>query len=310
MSAFVPPEDYSTWPQDRRNKWFADAAKAYDERRKPERDGSPSNSPAWPSPKPLPDGLPRVPNFAPDYLPEAIRPWAEDIAERMQCPLDFIGATALVALGGAIGRRVAVRPQRATDWTELPNIWGVIVGRPGAMKSPAMTEALKPLHRIEAKAREENGQAAVEFERANELHQLMFADARDKARKQLKGGGSASLDIGPAPTPPPRRRHIVNDTSYEALGEILAQNPNGVLVVRDELISLLRSLDREEFAAARGFYLSAWNGTGDYTFDPRPSRLSANSISPNSRAWHPHAAFRRCPRASIRPTSSSTSSRV
>jgi hypothetical protein len=41
----------------------------------------------------------------------------------------------------------------------------------------------------------------------------------------------------------------------------------GVLGFRDELISLLNTLDREEFAAARGFFLSAWNGTGGYTFD-------------------------------------------
>ena len=51
------------------------------------------------------------------------------------------------------------------------------------------------------------------------------------------------------------------------MGEILADNPNGILTYRDELISLLKTLDREEYAAARGFFLSAWNGTGGYTFD-------------------------------------------
>ena len=43
--------------------------------------------------------------------------------------------------------------------------------------------------------------------------------------------------------------------------------PYGVLAFRDELISLLKTLDREEFAPARGFFLSAWNGTTGYTFD-------------------------------------------
>ena len=42
-------------------------------------------------------------------------------------------------------------PATATDWTEVPNLWGCIVGRPGTMKSPAMGEALKPLHRLEAR---------------------------------------------------------------------------------------------------------------------------------------------------------------
>jgi hypothetical protein len=40
-----------------------------------------------------------------------------------------------------------------------------------------------------------------------------------------------------------------------------------VLAFRDELVSLLKTLDREEYAAARGFFLSSWMGTGGYTFD-------------------------------------------
>jgi hypothetical protein len=40
-----------------------------------------------------------------------------------------------------------------------------------------------------------------------------------------------------------------------------------VLAFRDELVSLLKTLDREEHVAARGFFLTAWNGTSGYTFD-------------------------------------------
>jgi Protein of unknown function (DUF3987) len=66
---------------------------------------------------------------------------------------------------------------------------------------------------------------------------------------------------------PRAKRYLVNDTTYEALGVILADNPQGVLAFRDELVSLLKTLDREESCAARGFFLSAWNGLGGYTFD-------------------------------------------
>jgi hypothetical protein len=52
----------------------------------------------------------------------------------------------------------------------------------------------------------------------------------------------------------------LNDTSYEKLGEILADNPNGVMAYRDELLSMLKVLDKEEHVAARGFYLTAWSG--------------------------------------------------
>jgi putative DNA primase/helicase len=57
------------------------------------------------------------------------------------------------------------------------------------------------------------------------------------------------------------------DATYESLGVVLADNPNGICAFRDELVSLLKTLDREEYAAARGFFLTAWNGTSGYTFD-------------------------------------------
>jgi putative DNA primase/helicase len=51
------------------------------------------------------------------------------------------------------------------------------------------------------------------------------------------------------------------------LGELHRQNPNGLLVFRDELVSLLKMLDREENSEERGFYLTGWNGDSPYTFD-------------------------------------------
>jgi hypothetical protein len=106
--------------------------------------GNGVSSTSWPAPKPLPDGLLPVPPFELDFLPASICPWVADIAERMQCPLDFVGVPATVALGSVIGRKIGVRPQRLTDWIEVPNLWGCIIGRPGTLKSPALQQALAP----------------------------------------------------------------------------------------------------------------------------------------------------------------------
>jgi len=46
----------------------------------------------WPKPQPIPDDLPPVKAFDPALLPGAIRPWIEDLAERMQCPIEFPAA--------------------------------------------------------------------------------------------------------------------------------------------------------------------------------------------------------------------------
>src|SRR5215472_4690245 len=69
-----------------------------------------------------------------------------DISDRLQCPPDYVAVTALTALGSLIGRRIGIKPQQKTDWLEVPNIWGAFIGKPGMLKSPAMMEALKPLH--------------------------------------------------------------------------------------------------------------------------------------------------------------------
>jgi hypothetical protein len=130
-----------------------------------------------------------------------------------------------------------------------------------------MQEALKPLHRLEKSAREAHADAAMVHARDVELFRLKNEAAREAARKAIRNGVPASLPDLIETAAPTARRYIVNDTSYEALGEILADNPNGVLAFRDELVSLLKGLDREEQAAARGFFLTAWSGTASYTFD-------------------------------------------
>jgi putative DNA primase/helicase len=63
------------------------------------------------------------------------------------------------------------------------------------------------------------------------------------------------------------RRYIANDTNIASLGVLLQQNPNGLLVFRDEIVSLLRSLDQEDHEAEKSFYLTGWNGDSSYTFD-------------------------------------------
>jgi hypothetical protein len=60
---------------------------------------------------------------------------------------------------------------------------------------------------------------------------------------------------------------VTNDCTVEKLGELLNENPNGLLAFRDELTGFLRSLDKDGQEGARAFYLEAWNGTGRFTYD-------------------------------------------
>jgi putative DNA primase/helicase len=222
----------------------------------------------WADPVELPSGLKPVALFDDKFLPRNIAPWVQDISDRMQYPPDFVAVPAVTALGAAIGRKLGISPQRQTDWVEVPNFWGCIVGRPGAMKSPAMEEALKPLKSLDAEARRANEAALKNFAAEQDAFELRKQHTQKKAKDALSSGGDISSMLRlDRPDAPKSRRFIVNDCTYEALGEILADNPTGVLACRDELVSLLKTLDREEYAPARGFFLTAWNGTSEYTFD-------------------------------------------
>jgi hypothetical protein len=230
----------------------------------------------WPEPKSLPHGLLPVLPFDTGFLPTAIGPWVLDIADRMQCPADFIGISAIVALGSVLGCKVGVRPKQHDDWTCVPNFWGMITGSPGTLKSPGTEETLKPVRRMEAKAAGAYADAMKRFKSEVEFQELLKADAKRVAAAKRKAAkdkpfteflNRESLPREEPPEEPKAKRFITTDTTYEKLGLIMAENPSGVLVFRDELMPLIQHLDKEEQISARQFYMSAWNGTGGYTFD-------------------------------------------
>jgi putative DNA primase/helicase len=225
----------------------------------------------WPDPLPLPEGLPPVMPFDFDVLPESLRDWIRDICERMQCPPDYCAATAIVAAGSMIGRKIAIRPKRHDDWQVVPNLYGVNVGRPSVMKSPAMKEVLKFTAQLEIEAKQEHAKQLAEHEATALLAAATKKVRMEVLKKTVKSGGDAQTIanelVAETTKAPTRRRYIVNDTTVEKLGVILNENPNGVLLFADEFVGLLRCMEREGHEADRGFYLTAWAGDSRYTYD-------------------------------------------
>lgn len=222
------------------------------------------------APQPLPAELLPVDPFPLDALPDAFRPWVADVTELMQCPPDFVAVPLLVAAASLVARHVGVRPQRRTDWQPSGNLWALIVGRPGRMKSPAMSRALAPIYRLEKAGADAFKDRAALYE-AEALAAKLRTDVNIAAAKAAlkKDSGASVADLlqeADREDMPTRRRYVVADATYEKLGEVLAENPAGVLSVRDEMRGLFLHLGREDNAQALGFYLQAWSG-GSYTFD-------------------------------------------
>ena len=229
----------------------------------------------WEDPIPLPSELPPVAKLNCEILPEPIRHWIEDIADRMQIPADFSAAASIVGLGSLIGRKVGIYPKRRDDWLVVPNLWGAIVGRPSLLKSPAIAEVLKPLNLLANQAIEQFKLDKTKYEKELLLKEAMKMALKDTVKKAvkeaLKNGSHIELTDfveNYQQTPEPvLKRYKTEDGTVEKIGDILIQNPQGILIHRDELSGWLKSLDKYGREGDRAFYLESWNGSGEFTVD-------------------------------------------
>lgn len=232
-----------------------------------------SDTSSWPRPKAITTTLPPVEPFVPELLPVALRDFVMDVADRQQSPADFGAVAALCGIAAVVGNKVRIAPKQSDDWQIVPNLWGAIIGRPSAMKSPAMTSALSAAFMLQDEMRDLWQRQCASLAEDEALAGLDAADARARAKKALKTGDrDAAKKImaeagGEDAEPPPCPRLIVNDATVEKLGELLNENQNGLLLVRDELPGWLARMESPEFQNERSFYLESFNGDGKFTFD-------------------------------------------
>jgi len=172
-------------------------------------------------------GLP-VEEFDFTLLPSSLHKWGKDIQYRLQCPADYVGVAIMISLAAAVGNKVMIQP-KANDhsWKVVPNLWGLLIGYPSSMKSPAMDSALKHISKMEGILRE------VEVETS-------------------KGISS--------------KRIMVRDTTIEQLQVIQSENPTGILYVQDEISALFRKFDQPS-NNDRPYLLEAFNGNSSYSVD-------------------------------------------
>lgn len=231
----------------------------------------------WPELQELPKSTQSfaVPRFDPDLLPRDLRAWVVDVAARASLPLEMVAAPAMVAYGALMARRVGIRPSRQDDWTVICNLWGAIVGRPGLLKSHAISSALAPQVRLEAQARQEWEDRAHEIAARRETITARITGVKGAIAQAAKKGNDTSLleadiarlmaDLTDIPTGP--KRYMVSDATQEKIADMLIHNTDGLTMVRDELMGWLASMEQENHKADRPFYLTAWNGDQGYAVD-------------------------------------------
>jgi hypothetical protein len=228
----------------------------------------------WEKPEPLPELLEAVESFDFDLLPGVLRGRVDDISRRMQCPPDFVAVGFMVAISSVVGYQIGIRPKQRDDWTVVPNLYGMCIGRPSVMKTPALEEAIKDIRRLEIDAKSDFQERQIAYDTAMRVAKINAKEVDKAITKAIRDHRTddaedlARQEMDSMPEEATRVRFITNDSTVEKLGELLADSHRCILIFRDELSGFLRTMDREDRSADRAFYLEAWGGiSGVFSYD-------------------------------------------
>jgi hypothetical protein len=157
--------------------------------------------------------------FPVELLPDPVGAFVAEAAERLSTDPVLVAFPMLASIAATIGNRRRI--ELWEDWREPPILWLAGVAAPGSMKTPAADKALQFIRQRQHEAFIAHDSALADYEAEKREH--------DRASRRRDA----------EPTAPPERpvaeRALVDDITIEALGPILQDNPNGLLVARDEL---------------------------------------------------------------------------
>jgi Protein of unknown function (DUF3987) len=187
--------------------------------------------------------LPPVAPFPVDVLPDPAARLVKEGADAIGCPRDFLGVPLLAVAAGTIGRSASLLLKDGY-FVGATAFMGSI-GPPSDGKTPALKAVAGAIRAIDDKLADEH---------AKEMEQWL-ADAA--ALPATKNGSK------PKPPPPPKPRRIdIDDATMEVIPVILADNPRGLIMVRDELSAFI--LGMNQFKGGKGNdrsnVLKIWSG--------------------------------------------------
>jgi hypothetical protein len=174
--------------------------------------------------------LPPPPPVPLEAFPQEARDLLEEAAAAFTVPLQIPAACLLGVLSCLVGgtRLISLRP----SWREPGNIWIATVAPSGIGKTPCAAAFFAPIKRLEYETFKQWRDEYANYE--NELE--LVRKERAKAKR-----GEFMPD---RPIQPKRRQAYVDDATVEALGEVLSENPRGIMWRKDELAGLIADLDK------------------------------------------------------------------
>jgi hypothetical protein len=99
---------------------------------------------AWAEMLELPPQAPEAPTFPAEMIPEPLREWIDDAAERICVHREFIAVPAIAVLGAVLGRRIGLHPKQRDDWLEVPNLRQRAFGHRGNRRGLQSVSSVTP----------------------------------------------------------------------------------------------------------------------------------------------------------------------
>jgi hypothetical protein len=187
--------------------------------------------------------------------------WIRQAAQAKAAPPDYVAAALLSVAGALIGNTRWASPW--AGWAEPPVIWAMAIGSPSMNKSPGLDAVLTPLKRMEREARAKVEADLSEWRGKAEIAKLAEQTWKEAVKTALKAGDDMpakpeAANPGPEPVMP---RFALTDATVEKIGVILAGQPRGALLARDELSGWLMGMTRYSGGGSdRPFWLEAYGG--------------------------------------------------
>ncbi|MBW7989802.1 MAG: DUF3987 domain-containing protein [Planctomycetes bacterium] len=175
--------------------------------------------------------------FPVDCIPEPGQTLIRNIAESVNVDISFPAAAYLAVCAGLIGASRKVQIKRG--WYEPSIIWAAIIGRPSSGKTPAIDTIIEPLKSIEKRK----------------------IEAFEAELKTYENEKAAQKKDDPQLIKPVCKRTVISDTTTEALCLRLKENPQGLLLYRDELAGWIGSFNQyKKSGSDEAHFLSIWSG--------------------------------------------------
>lgn len=173
----------------------------------------------------------KVNEFPRGVFPDLVEKYINENHDKQGFCIDFLYSSYLAVISALIGNRYKIK---GIGWEERPLLWIAIVGDSGVKKTPAITAMMKPLEKY---------------------NKLLFEEFRSKLKdhKELKSNGEKS-------DAPIAKQLLVDDTTIEALCKIMEYNPDGLFLIKDELMGLIYDSQRYNKNGQEEKLLSIFSG--------------------------------------------------